>query len=252
MTLSESILQQKLVQPFRFFKRVASTNDLAKSWLREGGPHGAVVVADEQVRGRGRSGRAWRTPPGAALAISVILRPPAAQSARINMIGALSVFDLATQVGCEKIGVKWPNDIQARGKKISGILVENVWMQDDLHGVVLGIGVNVRIDFSGTDLRETAISLEDVAGLSLDRADLLCTLLERVEYWYQRIDADDVFDIWRSRLNMLGNPVVAEGITGRALDVTAAGALLVEDCRGVVHKVIAGDVMAVAAQRSME
>ena len=88
MTLSAAILEQKLRQPFRYFQRVASTNDLAKAWLMEGAPAGAVVVADEQVSGRGRNGRVWRTPPNAALAISVILLPPAAHIARVNMIGA--------------------------------------------------------------------------------------------------------------------------------------------------------------------
>ena len=252
MTLSEAILQQKLAQPFRYFPRVASTNDLAKSWLMEGGPDGAAVVADEQVSGRGRSGRAWRTPPNAALALSVVLRPPAAQIARINMIGAISVFDLAAQVGCKAIGIKWPNDIQVEDRKISGILVENVWMQEALRGVVLGIGVNVRVDFSQTDLREKAVSLEDVAGRPLDRAELIRILLERVEFWYQRIDADEVYDTWRSRLNMLGCPVVAEGISGRALDVTAEGALLVEDHLGGLHKITAGDVIAGTGQRSKE
>lgn len=252
MALSVGILQQKLARPFRYFPRVASTNDLAKTWLMEGAPDGAAVVADEQVTGRGRNGRVWHTPPNAALALSVVMWPPAAQIARINMIGAISVFDLAAQVGCEDIGIKWPNDIQVEGRKISGILVENVWMQEALSGVVLGIGVNVRVDFSQTDLREKAVSLEDVAGRPLDRAELIRILLERVEFWYQRIDADEVFDVWRSRLNMLGCPVVAEGISGRALDVTAEGALLVEDDRGGLRHVTAGDVSAVTDQRSVE
>ena len=252
MALSEGILQQKLARPFRYFPRVASTNDLAKTWLREGAPDGAAVVADEQVSGRGRSGRVWHTPPNAALALSVVMRPPAAQVARINMIGALSVYDLAAQVGCEGIGIKWPNDIQVAGRKISGILVENVWMQDNLSGVVLGIGVNVRVDFSQTDLREKAASLEDVAGHPLDRAELARILLDRVEFWYQRIDADEVYEVWRNRLNMLGRPVVAEGISGRALDVTAEGALLIEDARASLHHVTAGDVTAVTGQRSIE
>lgn len=250
MTLSEGILQRKLSQPFRYFPSVTSTNDLAKSWIMEGAPDGAVVIADEQLCGRGRFGRVWRTPPDAALAISVILRPPAAMIARINMIGAVSVYDLVAQIGCDAVGIKWPNDIQVQGKKISGILVDNVWMQDNLRGVVLGIGVNVRIDFSQSELRETAVSLEDVAGVPLDRAELIRVLLERLEFWYQRIDADDVFDTWRSRLNMLGHPVVAEGIAGRALDVTAEGSLLVEDHLGEAREVTAGDVTAVTGQRS--
>ena len=252
MTLSEGILQQKLAQPFRYFPRVTSTNDVAKTWLMQGAPDGAVVIADEQASGRGRSGRVWRTPPNAALALSVVLRPPAALLARVNMIGALCVYELATQVGCDNVGIKWPNDIQAQGKKISGILVEAVWMQDYLDGVVLGIGVNVRNDFSQTDLRESAESLEYVVGHPLDRAELIRILLERVEFWYQRIDSDEVYDAWRGRLNMLGHPVVAEGVSGRALDVTAGGSLLVEDHFGAVHEVSAGDVTAVTETRSLE
>ena len=98
-------------------------------------------------------------------------------------------------------------------------------MHDGLRGVVLGIGVNVRVDFSQTDLRDTAVSLEDAAGTPLDRAELLRLLLDRLQLWYQRIDHDEVFETWRSRLNMLGRPVVAAGICGRALDVTPAGRL---------------------------
>ena len=252
MTLSEGILQQKLARPFRYFPRVTSTNDLAKTWLMQGAPDGALVIADEQASGRGRSGRVWRTPPNAALALSVVLRPPAALLARVNMIGALCVFELATQVGCDDVGIKWPNDIQVQDRKISGVLVEAVWMQDNLDGVVLGIGVNVRNDFSQTDLRETAVCLEAVAGRPLDRAELIKTLLERVDFWYQRIDADQVFDTWRRRLNMLGHPVEAEGIRGRALDVTAEGSLLVEDHHGGLHEVSAGDVTAFTGQRSTE
>ena len=248
MTLSESILQQKLARPFRYYPRVTSTNDLAKSWLLDGAPDGAAVIADEQASGRGRSGREWRTPPGAALALSTVLRPPAAQIARITMIGALSVYDLAAQVGCEDIGIKWPNDIQVSGKKISGILVENVWMQEHLRGVVLGIGVNVRVDFNQTDLRDMAASLEDFAEIRLQRADLIQTLLERVDYWYQRIESDAVYETWRRRLNMLGLPVIAEGICGQALDVTPEGALLIEDRDGAVHTIVAGDL---AETRSM-
>ena len=249
MTLSESMLQQQLAQPIRYYPRVASANDLAKTWLLEGAPDGAVVIADEQTSGRGRRGRVWRTPPGAALALSILLRPPAAHVARLNMIGALSVYDLAAQVGCEEIGIKWPNDMQVSGKKVSGVLVENVWMQGKLRGAVLGIGVNVRVDFSQTDLRDAAASLEDFAKRRLDRVKLIRILLDRVEHWYQRIESDAVYETWRRRLNMLGALVVAEGVSGRALDVTAEGALLIEDANGVLREVVVGDL---AELRSLE
>ena len=202
--------------------------------------------------GAADTGASGVRPLKAALAISMVLRPPAAQLARINMIGALSVYDLAKQVGCKGIGLKWPNDIQVGGRKIAGILAESVWERDNLRGAVLGIGVNVRIDFSHTELRDAAASLEEVAGVPLDRAELIRVLLERISVWYERSASDEVFDTWKSRLSMLGKPVIAEGVSGIALDVTDSGALLVEDDLGVRHIVIAGEVTTGGVLRSAE
>ena len=252
MTLSENILRQKLARPFHYRQRVDSTNDLAKSWLQQGAPNGAVVIADEQLRGRGRKGRSWYTPPNAALALSVILKPAAAYVERVNMIGALSVFDLAQCVGCEDVGIKWPNDVQVHGKKLSGILVENVWEQHRLVGAVLGIGVNVRNDFSGTALHDTAISMEYAIREQLDRAELVHKLLDRIDHWYRLIATEEVYETWKDRLNMLGNRVVIDGSNGYAMDVTAKGALLIEDDQAGLREVNAGDVFTLTNAGSVE
>ncbi len=241
MSLTQDILKRKLARRFRYYQSVDSTNNLAKTWLLEGAPDGVLVIADEQVRGRGRRDRVWHSPPGAALALSLILKPDEANLALVNMVGALSVYDLARQVGCDDAGIKWPNDVQVNGKKVSGILVENVWENDRLVGVVLGIGLNVRVDFLGTKLQDLAISLEDVTQARLDRAELLRNLLQRIDYWY-RMKPDEVFRAWKKRLNMLGKRVTAEGVSGVALDVTPAGALLVKCDAGEVRQVYAGDI----------
>lgn len=249
MTLSHRILQGKLAQPFRFCQSVDSTNDLAKTWLLDGASEGAVVIADEQRRGRGRRGRAWYTPPGVALALSVILRPSETRVALVNMVGALSVYDLARQVGCDEVSIKWPNDVLVNGKKVSGILVENVWERNKLVGVVLGIGINIRADFRGTGLENAAISLEDVGYMRLDRAELIRKLLQRVDHWYLT-KADDVITTWKSRLNTLGNRVTVEGITGIALDVTSAGALLIREDDGEMRQVYAAGISEIGGGRS--
>ena len=170
MTLSDDRLRKRLRHPFKYFDSVDSSNDIAKAWLLDGAPEMAAVIADEQVRGRGRRGRIWHTPANQALALSVILRPQAEALAGVNMLGALSVYDLASATGCEGVGIKWPNDVQVEGKKVSGVLSEAVWRGKRLQGVVLGIGVNVRNDFKGTALEGTAISLEAASGMRLDRA----------------------------------------------------------------------------------
>src|SRR5688500_3029795 len=118
--LSEEILSQTLKREFRFFPSVDSTNDIAQAWIREGAKAGSVVLADEQLKGRGRRGRFWYTPPGVALAISYILKPSAEFATRSSMVGALAIYELCNSLGIQDIGIKWPNDVQIKGKKVSG------------------------------------------------------------------------------------------------------------------------------------
>ena len=242
MTLSHDRLDKTLSAPFRYFERIGSTNDVARDLLEHGAPVGAVVIADEQTAGRGRQGRSWQTPPGAALAMSVILRPGARWLPRVNMLGGLAVCELAENLGCEDVGIKWPNDVQISGKKVSGILCEATWSGERFCGAVLGIGINVRTDFQGTALAATATSLESAVGARLDRSQLAGELHAAVMHWLRRIETDALFDNWRSRLNMLGQSMNANGLTGLALDVSTDGALLVVDDRGQRHTVHAGDL----------
>lgn len=58
-----------------YLETVDSTNDLAKKLADQGAPEGTLVVADEQTGGKGRRGRAWCTPKGSAIAMTIVLRP---------------------------------------------------------------------------------------------------------------------------------------------------------------------------------
>lgn len=245
MTLSNERLEKHLKRPFKYFESVDSTNDIAKAWLQNDAETGAVIIADEQRRGRGRKGRVWHMPPQVALAVSVILHPDRSDLSRMNLIGALSVYDLAKHVGCTDVGIKWPNDVHVNGKKVSGILPEAVWDGDELVGIVLGMGINVRVDFSDTELNNIAISLETAVSKTLDRTELVVYLLERVDFWYERITSDALFVTWKSRLNMLGKRVTVSDYEGLAVDVESDGALLLQDDFKVVQRIYAGDIFIV-------
>jgi len=125
------------------------------------------------------------------------------------------------------------------------VLPEALWQGDHLRGVVLGIGVNVRIDFADTPFENTAISLETAVG-SMDRVDLLLRLLERLDDWTTRLSSDELFDSWRARLVTLGKQISianANGtVRGVAESVDRQGALLVRDETGTLQRVIAGDI----------
>ena len=243
MTLSTARLKQLLGRPFKYFDQVDSTNDVARTWLEAGAPEGAVVIAGEQKRGRGRKGRSWLSPPNGALALSLILKPEKAELPRLNMMAALSVFDLAQACGCKDVGIKWPNDVQINSRKVSGVLPEAIWQGDKLIGAIVGIGVNVRIDFSGSALQDRAISLEDVVKRPLDRAQLTVEMLRRLDHWYGQIAFHEVYSEWRSRLITLNQSVAVDGVVGVALDVTPDGALLIRDAQGRVHQATAGDLI---------
>lgn len=243
--LNESILSQSLKQPFRYFDSVDSTNDIAKDWLLSGTQALSVVIADEQRKGRGRKGRVWHTPAGVALALSVILKPTVHQAHRVSMLGALAVYDLCASLGIKHVGIKWANDVQIMGKKVSGILPEAVWERDKLIGVVLGIGVNVRVTFP-PELAETAINLELATGQTLNREALLATLLTRIQYWYGQLDDNELFDTWEERLSTIGQAVEIEGIVGIAQGVDYDGALLIKTHDARIQRVLAGDVSLVS------
>jgi BirA family transcriptional regulator, biotin operon repressor / biotin---[acetyl-CoA-carboxylase] ligase len=247
MTLSEYQLIKRLhPRPVRYFSQIDSTNDVALKWMKNGAIDGSLVVADEQVKGKGRLGRVWHTPPGTALIVSVILHPRVEYLPQITMLGALAIYDMLKHLGIEQVGIKWPNDVMLKSLKVSGILPEAVWDDGKLIGVVLGMGINVRIDFSNTELVSSAISIEPVLGQHVERLDLLTDLLARVDYWSTRLGSDNLFDTWKSRLVTLGQNVrvkiADQEVIGLAENVDRDGTLLVCRENGQLERVIAGDI----------
>lgn len=243
--LSQELLQNKLAYPFQYFDSVDSTNDIAQDWLRAGTDSLSLVIADEQRKGRGRRGRIWYTPPHVALALSVVLKPDIQFAPRASMIGALAVYDLCHYLNIENIGIKWPNDVQINGKKVSGILPEAVWDNDKLLGLVLGMGVNVRNQFEG-ELVDIATSLSHETTAKINRVELVAYLMQQIDYWYSLIAKDDLHHAWKSRLTTLGQNVEVTGanlrIVGQAVDIDSNGGLLIKTADGSIQTVLAGDV----------
>jgi BirA family biotin operon repressor/biotin-[acetyl-CoA-carboxylase] ligase len=242
-------------RPFRCFDAVGSTQDVARDWALADppAPDGAVVIAEAQTAGRGRQGRPWYSPPGSALLLSAIYRPALAPEyvQRVTMAGGLALADVLSPLLGDAFALKWPNDGLARGQKLCGILCEATWLGDRLAAVVVGIGLNVRADFRGTDLAANATSLETALGRPADRLALLAALLPRLDYWVARAADPAIVAVWRARLGTLGRRVTvytapgqfpSPSYSGVAEDVDEAGALLVRLESGEIRRVLAGDV----------
>jgi BirA family biotin operon repressor/biotin-[acetyl-CoA-carboxylase] ligase len=186
-------------------------------------------------------------PPGTALLASILLRPRTAPEG-VPIAAGLAVADAIATVGLE-VGLKWPNDVIARGGKLAGILAE---VEPAAAGpgtaVVLGIGVNLRVEEFP----------EGAAGTSLHRLlapdppptaeELLTLLLPALAARLRTLQSGGLaalLDGWRARAVGLGGPVVAETpagrLRGRAVDVDVDGALLLETAAGTV-RLLAGDV----------
>lgn len=239
---------------FRWFETLPSTNDTALAWLSEADapPDLAFVVAGQQTRGRGRMGRTWVTSATGALTVSFLLHPHAEALTRLPLLGALAVCAALADFGIDAT-IKWPNDVQIAGLKIAGVLAEASWIGDTLRGAVIGIGVNLNEDFTGTPLAATAGSVTPLTGRAIDRAELLAALYRHLAHWCARIDEAAFFAEWRARLNMIGQPVrVTHGDDGRGLvegtaeAVDPDGALIVRLADGRTQRLIAGDVTRLA------
>jgi BirA family transcriptional regulator, biotin operon repressor / biotin---[acetyl-CoA-carboxylase] ligase len=183
-----------------------STNEDLLAAAGAGAAEGAVLVAERQTRGRGRQGRSWVTPPGAALTFSVLLRPavPPAERGWLPLLAGVALARAVHDVTGVGVALKWPNDLLAAprlpsgesagsgpagggppGGKLAGILAEQAG-----DAIVVGVGLNVG---AGRDelpeprpgaLPPTSLALQGAT--AVDRGVLLAAVLRELERWYLR------------------------------------------------------------------
>ncbi|HPP76254.1 MAG TPA: biotin--[acetyl-CoA-carboxylase] ligase, partial [Armatimonadota bacterium] len=147
------------------FEKVESTNDIAKKLAEEGASEGTVVVASEQTKGRGSRGRVWLSPPGANLLVSVIFRPnlPPERMGELAFVASVAVAGTLRDCCGLEPRIKWPNDVQVDGLKISGIIVEAA-----KGAAILGVGINVNWTELPEEITSTATSIALEVGRPVD------------------------------------------------------------------------------------
>jgi BirA family transcriptional regulator, biotin operon repressor / biotin---[acetyl-CoA-carboxylase] ligase len=235
--------------------RVGSTNDVVRGWLAAGEPEICLATAGEQTAGRGRRGRRWVAPPGAALLASLGFRPawlPPDRAWRLPATVALAMIDAGEEVAGLREGairLKWPNDlvIETSGpeasvagepdaaaalarltapvelRKLAGVLGESDRLGTGDPVVVVGIGINA--DWAATDfppgLAGSMTSLREASGgRPIDTGDLLAAFRDHVEARITALRAG-FFDVaaWTERQVTTDRLVVLDG-----LDLAGAGA----------------------------
>ena len=229
---------------------VASTNEIAKKLAYDGAADGTVIVAEEQTGGKGRLERNFFSPKEKGIWFSMILRPScmAKDAPKFTLMAAVAVIRAIERFNLNA-GIKWPNDIMYDGRKLVGILTEMSAEIGHVNYIVVGIGINVNISREEfpESIREIAASLSEMAGENLSRTKIFRAVLEEFDKLYIANNFDEVFKIWRKFNITLGKKVTvlsAESgdiFTGKAVDIDADGALIVETSEGR-KTVYAGDV----------
>jgi BirA family transcriptional regulator, biotin operon repressor / biotin---[acetyl-CoA-carboxylase] ligase len=226
------------------FGRVASTNDVVRDWLAAGLPEVCLAIADEQTAGRGREGRRWLAPSGAALLLSLGFRPTWLAPDRVWRLAALA--SLAMAEAAEEVAalpggtirLKWPNDLAAedggvadprRGtlRKLAGVLGETDGLGSGDPRAIIGLGINVGWPAATfpPELAPTMTSLDELCGRrSIDRDALLDAFTRHLRRTVPRL-RDGRFETadWAARQLTTGRDVHLEHPDGSRETVSAIG-----------------------------
>ena len=213
------------------FQSTDSTNDIAWEYAANADNHGLCVLAESQSAGRGRRGRIWFSEPGQSILCSVLLTKTDAPAEMLTLAAGVAVaeainelaynhgqaqLDRATRSQCR---IKWPNDLLIQDQKVAGILTEKQTL-NGTDAFVIGIGVNCnqsRDVFKQYDLNIPATSLAIETGQDIDRTELVCVLLDKLEYWLGQISVgvagptdNPIIERWLQLSGMLGRHVTVE------------------------------------------
>lgn len=210
--LSEERMKDVIVLP-----EVDSTNKYLKSLAYEGAPEGTVVISDYQSAGRGRLGRSFLSPSGTGIYLSYLMRPSISPElvSSITCWSAVAVADTISSICGATPTIKWVNDPQLNGMKISGILTEMSIESEvgSVSSVVIGIGINVNelpSDFP-EELRSIASSVRYETGSKdpLLRAPIAARLINELDTMRSKFpDArDEYLNKYRSLCSTVGMDV---------------------------------------------
>lgn len=220
-----------------------STNDDLLEAGKQGAPHGTGLAARAQTAGRGRRGHKWDSTAGNLL-LSIVLRPrvdPAKYSGLAAVSGLAVLGTLEAQGLANEIGLKWPNDLVARGHKLGGILVEAARDNEGRPFAVCGIGVNV--NYTPQEVPDgglTAIGLSDlnenVPAVDVLLEEVYHAVIDAVDAWAECLNAMEenagalapAHGEYVAHLNWIGEHVIARSPAG---DELARGVFqTVDDC----------------------
>ncbi|MDO5325200.1 MAG: biotin--[acetyl-CoA-carboxylase] ligase [Clostridia bacterium] len=214
----------------RALRQTDSTNLRLKEAARAGeisAPY--VLAADCQTAGRGRLGRSFLSPPGTGLYMSILFAPPLdADSGSITILAAVAVCRAIEEMTDLKPKIKWVNDLFVNGKKVCGILAERIG-----EGVIVGIGVNVKMPVGGFPPEAGAAGALE---REMDRGKLAGRIARHFLDGTKNLSDPAILNAYRARMALMGREIryTQNGQEKNALVLGVAddGGLMVETEEG--------------------
>lgn len=233
------------VQKIRL-KSVDSTNSFALNMLSKSNPpEGTVVIAANQTQGKGQMGSNWEVEPDKNATFSIILYPRflrPGQHFLLNTCISLAISDVFLNLDLSDLLIKWPNDIYLNGKKLGGILIQNIINYGSIVSTVAGIGINVNQE-KFPEALPNATSLLIESGRTWDLEVLSALFFAAIEARYLSLKqkgGNTFIQEFQSRMLGFGQVRQFEDPSGRqfsgkVMGVSPSGKLLLEKVEGIVE-----------------
>ncbi len=191
---------------------------------------GTIVVTKNQTNGYGRNARFWFNEKGSSLTFSMLVKQDLREDlGLITQLTAVSVLKTLEKYSVNAL-IKWPNDIIINHKKVCGILVENIISESSV-SVIIGIGLNVNNEQFDKSILHKATSLYLETKLKYDVVDVLNTLLEKLELYYNQYlkQTTEFLGIARKMSCLIGKEILLENHKETAIvkDIDQLGRLVV-------------------------
>ena len=253
--ISENLETEEIAKEILCFRKVFSTNSIAKFLANHSAEDGTVLISEIQTKARGRSGKKWEAPDG-GIWMSLILRPqvPPARIGLITLATGVAIAKSIRSLGLDA-KIKWPNDVLIHGDKISGVLTEVNATFNEIDWIVVGIGIdsNISLEDFSEDIRPGTTTLTEELPAEIDENELIAIFLnefEEVYKLYKDGEVEAILKDWRELSDTIGKYVNITQTGGKitqgyVVGINNEGSLIIERQDGVLEKIISGELRTV-------
>ncbi len=253
--ITENLETEVMGKEILCFRKVFSTNSIAKFLANHSAEEGTVLVSEIQTNARGRLGKKWEAPDGGVW-MSMILRPnvPPARIGLITLATGVAIAKSIRSLGLDA-KIKWPNDVLIHGDKMSGVLTEVNATFNEIDWVVVGIGIdsNIKLEDFSEDIRSGTTTLTEELPTQIDENDLIAIFLnefEKVYNLYKDGEIEAILKDWRDLSDTIGKYVNISQTGGKitqgyVVGINNEGSLIIERQDGTLEKIISGELRTV-------